>query len=80
MIKPASVMVPSMIENGRITTRKATLTTGPSFVGGFVRYTANGSRTPVGTSLAPRIARVFEFADAHAGTGIGVIEPALPRR
>jgi hypothetical protein len=57
-----------------------TLTLGPSGVGGFVRFTPDPNRTPVGPSFAPRGVEAFAFADEKFGTGLGALEAARPVR
>lgn len=54
----------------------ARLSIGPSTVGGFVRFEPNPKQTPVGPSLAPRVAAAFRVADRVAGTEIGPLSPA----
>ncbi|MHC5027181.1 MAG: hypothetical protein ACYTGR_10535 [Planctomycetota bacterium] len=56
------------------------LTLGPAAGGSHLRFSADPDRTPVGPSLAPRVARVFAACDACLGTTIGPVEPAPPRR
>jgi hypothetical protein len=54
----------------------ATLTIGPSAVGGFVRFTPDALRVPVGISIAGRAANAFALADREFGTGIGPLQAA----
>ncbi|HKF19610.1 MAG TPA: ATP-grasp domain-containing protein [Candidatus Dormibacteraeota bacterium] len=54
----------------------ATLSIGPSNLGGFVRFAAVPERTPTGISIAPRAVAFFAFADRELETGIGPLEPA----
>jgi hypothetical protein len=49
----------------------ATLLVGPSPSGGFVRFTPDPARTPVGPSIAMRALAAFAFADREFGTGFG---------
>ena len=56
----------------------ATVTLGPSNVGGFVRIAPDVDRTPAGPSIAPLAVAGFAFTDAAWGTGIGPLEPAVP--
>lgn len=49
----------------------ARLLIGSSSVGGFVRFEPDPVLTPVGASIAPRVAAGFEAADRYAGTTIG---------
>jgi hypothetical protein len=55
-----------------------TLQVGPSAEGGFVRFTADPDRTPVGPSIAPRVCAVLAWADEEYGLGLGPLEPATP--
>jgi hypothetical protein len=54
----------------------ASLTVGPSAVGGFVRFTPDALRIPVGISIAGRAANAFGLADRELETGIGPLEAA----
>ena len=54
----------------------ATLSIGPSNLGGFVRFAPIPQRTPTGLSIAPRAVALFAFADRELETGIGLLEPA----
>ncbi|TML92906.1 MAG: hypothetical protein E6G06_03925 [Actinobacteria bacterium] len=54
----------------------ATVTLGPSNVGGFVRVAPDGARTPAGPSIAPFAVAAFALTDATWGTGIGPLAPA----
>ncbi len=56
----------------------ARLSLGPSAVGGFLRFTPEPDRTPVGPSLAPRVCRAFALANEELGVGLGAFEPAEP--
>jgi hypothetical protein len=49
---------------------------GPGPVGAFLRIDLVSERTPVGPSVAPRVAAAIACADAHFGLGIGPLEPA----
>jgi hypothetical protein len=51
---------------------------GPGPEGGFVRFTADPDRTPVGPSIAPRVCAVLAWADAELGLGLGALAPATP--
>ena len=51
------------------------LTTGPSGVGGFFRFTP-GPTTPVGPSFAPIGVAALAWARRHAGIDLGPLEPA----
>lgn len=53
-----------------------TLLVGPSNVGGFVRFTPEPDRTPVGRSIAPAVVAAFALADRSFGTGLGRLTPA----
>jgi len=52
--------------------------TGPSSMGGLVRFTATPAATPVGPPLAPRSAAAFAWADRELGAGIGPLTPPPP--
>jgi len=54
----------------------ATVTVGPSNLGGFVRYQPDPERTPAGGSIAARAVAAFAFADQELGTGIGPLQAA----
>lgn len=54
----------------------ATITTGPSVLGSFVRFRFSGSRTPVGPSVGERAAAAWAFVDSEFGTGIGRLTAA----
>jgi hypothetical protein len=54
----------------------ATATLGPSAMGGFVRVDLDPARTPVGPSVAARVAAALACVDGHWGLGIGQLEPA----
>lgn len=58
----------------------ATLSLGPGTAGGFIRVDFVSSRTPVGSSVGPRVAAAFAYADAAHGTGIGDLAAAEPAR
>ncbi len=49
---------------------------GPSAAGGFVRYLLHDHSCTPGPSVAPTVAQVFRFTDAHFHTGIGPLIPA----
>jgi biotin carboxylase len=51
----------------------ATITIGPSNVGGFVRIAPDLERTPAGPSIAPLAIAGFTLADREWATGIGPI-------
>jgi hypothetical protein len=59
-------------------TPDGTVQVGPSAEGGFVRFTADPDRTPVGPSIAPRACAVLAWADAELGLGLGPLFPATP--
>jgi hypothetical protein len=77
---------PVVVEDagGRLTCRAqvgaepvdGTVQIGPSSSGGFVRFTADPARTPVGPSLAPRVCAALAWADEALGTRIGPLAPA----
>jgi RimJ/RimL family protein N-acetyltransferase len=52
--------------------------TGPAAGGGFVRFQAEPSRTPVGPPIAETVARVLAWVDDALGAGIGPLEAATP--
>jgi hypothetical protein len=54
----------------------AELTVGPGAEGGFVRCILAPDRTPVGPSVAPRVAAVLRWADAELDLGLGPLSPA----
>jgi RimJ/RimL family protein N-acetyltransferase len=54
------------------------VTTGPAAGGGFVRFQAEPSRTPIGPPIADTVARVLAWADDALGAGIGPLEAATP--
>jgi hypothetical protein len=54
----------------------ATVTLGPSNVGGFVRIAPDPDRTPAGPSIAPLAVAGFALTDAAWSTGIGPLAPA----
>jgi hypothetical protein len=58
----------------------AVLALGPSAVGGYVRFTPDPQRTPVGPSIAGRVVEGFAFADREFGAGIGPLKAARPVR
>ena len=60
-------------ENGQ--EPNAVLATGPSSMGGLVRFTAKPDATAVGPPLAPRAAAAFNWADRELGAGIGPLMP-----
>jgi hypothetical protein len=53
---------------------------GPSPMGGWARIELVSERTPVGSSVAPRIASALAAVDAHWKLGIGALEPAVDVR
>jgi hypothetical protein len=57
-------------------TADATLLTGPSNIGGFVRFTPDPTRTPRGPSIAPDVVAAFALADRELGTELGPLAPA----
>lgn len=60
--------------------KDATISFGPSDVGGFVRFVPESDRTPVGPSLAPRVVAGLRAAEAIWEIEIGWLEPARPVR
>ena len=54
----------------------ATVTLGPSNIGGFVRIAPAADRTPAGPSIAPLAVAAFALTDAVWGTGIGPLAAA----
>jgi hypothetical protein len=52
------------------------VTAGPSALGAYLRLDLNPSRTPNGTSVAPRAAAFYRFADLNLGTAIGPLQTA----
>ena len=54
----------------------ATVTLGPSNVGGFVRIAPDPDRTPEGRALAPLAVAGFALTDTAWATGIGPLAPA----
>src|SRR6266542_1419056 len=54
----------------------ATLTLGPSNLGGFVRLDLDPARVAPGPAVAPLAAGAFAFADRELGTDLGPLEPA----
>ena len=54
----------------------ATVTVGPSNIGGFVRIAPVPHRTPTGPSIAPLAVAGFALTDAAWGTGIGPLATA----
>jgi hypothetical protein len=53
-----------------------TVTMGPGAEGGFVRCLADPRRTPVGPSIAPRMATVLNWLDREHDLGLGALSPA----
>ena len=53
----------------------ATITLGPSNVGGFVRVAPDLGRTPAGPPIAPLAVAGFTLADRELSTGIGPVGP-----
>jgi len=53
-----------------------TLSVGPGDMGGFLRFAPDPAHTPVGPSLAPRVAQAFACADRELGLDLGPLEPA----
>ena len=58
----------------------ATLTLGPSNLGGFVRLDIDPTRVPPGPPVAPLAAAAFALADRELDTGLGPLEAARPVR
>jgi hypothetical protein len=58
----------------------ATAMLGPSPMGGWARIELVAERTPVGPSVAPRVANALACIDAHWKLGIGALEPAVDVR
>jgi hypothetical protein len=58
----------------------ATITRGPSAVGGFVRAEFVPARVEVGPSIAPLVVDAFAFADRTFGTDLGPLSPPVPVR
>jgi hypothetical protein len=54
----------------------ATLHVGPGAAGGFVRLGLAPGRTPIGPSVAPRVAAALGFADRELRLGIGALAAA----
>lgn len=54
----------------------ATVVLGPSAIGGVVVVNLDAGRTPVGPSVAARVASSLAWADARWSLGIGPLEPA----
>lgn len=54
------------------------VTIGPGGEGGFVRCLADPDRTPVGPSIAPRMATVLNWLDTRHDLGLGPLTPATP--
>lgn len=52
------------------------LVLGPAAGGGLLRVELDPERTPIGPSVAPRIAAAVALADQLWGTGVGALEPA----
>jgi hypothetical protein len=57
-------------------TADATLMTGPSNLGGFLRLTLEPARTPAGPSVGERAVAFWAFCDRELGTRIGPLEAA----
>jgi hypothetical protein len=72
------VVVDGRCVPARDDTPDGTVQVGPSAGGGFVRFTADPDRTPVGPSIAPRVCAVLAWADAELGLGLGPLAPAMP--
>lgn len=49
---------------------------GPSNIGGFIRFTAEPARTPIGPSIAPAVVAAFALADREFSTGLGPLSTA----
>ena len=58
----------------------ATFGLGPSSVGGYGKVTLASDRTPVGPSVAPRIAAALMFVDSEHNLGLGPVTPAVAVR
>ena len=58
----------------------ATLTIGPSPVGGIIIFTLFNKSDPVGVLVAPEMVRALRFADKRFGTGFGDLECAVSVR
>jgi len=58
----------------------ATLTHGPSNLGGLIRLDLDPARVAPGPPVAPLAAAAFAFADSELGTGLGPLEPARAAR
>jgi hypothetical protein len=58
----------------------ATLSIGPSGVGGFMGLELRADRYEAGTFIAPKVVAAFDLADREFGAGIGPLEPARPVR
>jgi hypothetical protein len=54
----------------------ATCAIGPAAAGSYVRVTLDPLRTPVGRSVAPRLADLLAWLDLRWGLGLGRLEPA----
>ncbi len=54
----------------------ATFTIGPNPSGGYGKVILDPAHTPVGPSVAPRIADALMFVDREFGLGVGPLEPA----
>ncbi len=59
---------------------EADLSVGPGAMGGFVWVALRADRTPIGPSVAPRVAAALALADERHGAGIGPLTPAVPVR
>jgi hypothetical protein len=58
----------------------ATLSYGPSLMGGFVRCEFVAARVPKGPSVAPRAVAALAFVDEHCGAGIGPLRAPVAVR
>lgn len=54
----------------------ASVSLGPSTMGGYLNVSLSPERTPVGPSSAPRVAGALQFLDEVWALGIGPLEPA----
>lgn len=66
--------VARVAEEGEVSDMNLQLGPGPA--GGYLRMTPVAERTPVGTSVAPRVAAALKWADEAWDLGIGELEPA----
>ena len=61
-------------------TADATLSYGPSLMGGFVRCEFVAARVPKGPSVAPRAVAALAFVDEYCGAGIGPLRAPVAVR